>query len=253
MIRATTLRGRSVVDLDAATKLGQIEELILDLEGRHVAGLVVTQGQALLGERHERVLPASLVNAIGPDAVTVHGGQDQDVVDDRLDGLPWLSAIIGRKVVSHDGRLLGVIGDVLIAPEDGSIMGYALGGHHPAGRLEELFGGAHETNGGYVRADAELRVGPDLIVVPDDAVVTDGELDDQAGPAPNAAPAASPVRWRRPTAAAQPNDWSPAGRADNAGAPATATADLGSDVHTLRTRSVVVDPETDLVGGERSL
>lgn len=79
MIRATTLRGRSVVDLDSAAKLGQLEELILDPEGRQVAGLIVGQGQVLFGERHDRVLPATTVNAIGPDALTVHaGGADFD-------------------------------------------------------------------------------------------------------------------------------------------------------------------------------
>ena len=38
MIRATELGGRAVVDMDAAEKLGKIDKVILDPDGRRVAG-----------------------------------------------------------------------------------------------------------------------------------------------------------------------------------------------------------------------
>ncbi|HEV7216833.1 MAG TPA: PRC-barrel domain-containing protein, partial [Chloroflexota bacterium] len=195
MIRATTLRGRSVVDLDSAAKLGQLDELILDPEGRRVAGLVVSQGQSLLGDRHERLLPASTVHAIGPDALTVHGSGAESLDERRLAGLPRLSGMTGRKVVTHNGRMLGVIGDVLIGPEDGGIIGYALDAQGPGGRLEELFGAnRRDTGGDYIRAESDLRVGQDLIVAPDDAVVTAQPADQSAdADYPGGQPA--PVRW----------------------------------------------------------
>jgi uncharacterized protein YrrD len=193
MIRATTLRGRSIVDLDSATKLGQLEELILDPEGQRVAGLVVTQGPALLGDRHERLLPASSVHAVGPDALTVRAGADT-ASDAALTGLPRLTGITGHKAVTHGGRLLGVIDDILIDPQDGRIVGYALGAHGPAGRLEELFAGKHTGEGDYIRADTDVRVGQDLIVVPDDAVVTPRPSEPEPD-VPTAPRQASPVRW----------------------------------------------------------
>jgi uncharacterized protein YrrD len=193
MIRATTLRGRSIVDLDSATKLGQLDDLALDPEGQRVAGLVVTQGPPLLGDRHERLLPAASVHAVGPDALTVRAGTDA-AADAALAGLPRLTRITGHKAVTHSGRLLGVIDDVLIDPQDGRIVGYTLSDHGPAGRLEGLFAGRHTEPGAYIRADAEVRVGQDLIVVPDDGVVAPGP-GVPATNVPRAGRQASPVRW----------------------------------------------------------
>jgi sporulation protein YlmC with PRC-barrel domain len=254
MIRATSLRGRAVVDLDSATKLGQLDELILDPEDRRVAGLAMSQGPMLLGDRHERLLPASAVNAIGPDALTVHAGGAETLHDDHLAELPRLSAMTGRKVVTHSGKMLGVIADVLIAPEDGSIIGYALDGHGPVGRLEELFGNdRRDDDGDYIRAEADLRVGPDLVVVPDDAVVNSrsaNRLLEEDGTERQAAP----VRWlptlRRPGS----------GSAWLGGGKPVASAEEDPDIdipvqhvpaqpvqiHEARTRTVPVDGTPDV-------
>ena len=43
MIRATELAGRAVVDIDAAEKIGTIDKIILDPDGKQVAGFVVTR------------------------------------------------------------------------------------------------------------------------------------------------------------------------------------------------------------------
>ena len=110
-------------------------------------------------------LPASSVHAIGPDAVTVHGSV---VVGDlaHLDELPRVSDVVGRKVVSRDGRLLGKVEDVLINDEDGRIIGYELSEH----------------DGTYLRAEADLRTGRDLIVVPEDAVARDWQEEGAKDP-----------------------------------------------------------------------
>jgi uncharacterized protein YrrD len=153
MIRATELGGRSVVDMDAAEKVGKIEKVIIDPEARRVAGFTVAHGGNLISSGTKMTLPASSVHAIGPDAVTVHGSV---VVSDlaHLDELPRVSDVVGRKVVSQDGRLLGKVEDVLINDEDGRIIGYELSDH----------------DGSYLKADADIRTGRDLIVAPDDAV-----------------------------------------------------------------------------------
>jgi sporulation protein YlmC with PRC-barrel domain len=170
MMRARELVGRAVIDLSTAKKLGQIDELVLDPVGRQIAGFVVGRGPSLVGAAAEQVVPASAVHALGPDAVTVRGAAGVD-----LRGLPRLGQIVGRKMVTEGGVLLGTIGDVLIEPADGRIVGYAIGGI-PAGRpLAGLFGGRDdEPHAGYVRADADLVVGDELVVVPDDAVVREG-------------------------------------------------------------------------------
>lgn len=194
MIRATELGGRAVVDMDAAEKVGRIEKVIIDPEARRVAGFTVCHGASLISSGTKVTLPASSVHAIGPDAVTVHGSV---VVTDlaRLDQLPRVSDVVGRKVVSRDGRLLGTVEDVLIDDEDGRIVGYALHEHGGMGKLEELFvGEKHAHHSSYLRADADIRAGKDLIVAPEDAVARDWEAD--ASELPSAVTAHSPrARW----------------------------------------------------------
>ena len=169
MIRASELRGRPVVDLGSALKLGEIDEVALDPEGRRVAGLVLGRPTLLGGGgAADPFVPASAVHAIGGDVVTVHGGAETSGVD--LSGFPRLGQIVGRKVVTHAGTVLGPIDDVLVEPSDGRIVGYTLGAGGPGG-LGRLFGDRGREGQDYVRADADLRIGPELVVVPDDALV----------------------------------------------------------------------------------
>jgi sporulation protein YlmC with PRC-barrel domain len=184
MIRATELDGRAVVDMDAAEKVGKIEKVIIDPDARRVAGFTVSHGSSLISPGTKVTLPASSVHAIGPDAVTVHGSV---VVNDlaHLADLPRVSDVVGRKVVSRDGRLLGTVEDVLINDDDGRIVGYALNEQGGMGKLEGLIAGdKHAHPSSYLRADADLRAGKDLIVAPEDAVARDWDADSSERPSP---------------------------------------------------------------------
>lgn len=176
MIRLTSLAGRAVIDLDAAEKLGRIEKVILDPDGRQVAGFIVSRGSSLFGGGTDTTLSASAVHAIGPDAVTVRT-TGAAAVDPNLDGLPRVSDIVGRKVVSEEGRFLGTVDDVLVDESDGRILGYALHGATPGGKVGELLSGDRKDAAApYLRADANLRAGQDLIVAPETAVSYDWAL-----------------------------------------------------------------------------
>ena len=181
MIRATELSGRAVVDIDAAEKVGVIDKIILDPDGRRVAGFVVTRaGSRFPGNKTHTLIPSSAVHAIGPDAVTIRqsaaGGTDMA----GLETLPRGSDVIGRKVVSEDGRFLGKVGDVLIERTDGRIVGYLLSEHTPGAKFEEMFGHdkkkRRETP--YLPADANIRTGRDLIVASEESVSYDWADED---------------------------------------------------------------------------
>ncbi|HUE75515.1 MAG TPA: PRC-barrel domain-containing protein [Chloroflexota bacterium] len=178
MKRSSELRGLAVVDLDAAEKVGTIDEVILDPESARVAGLVATSGHGLLGGGKQTLIPASSVFAIGTDALTVRSmGELADTSD--LASFPRLSQFTNRKMVTFGGTLVGTVSDVLIDLESGRIIGYAFEEHSGKSGIEGIFGGRSERPLGYVRANANLRVGQDLITVPDDAVVHgDGAGDD---------------------------------------------------------------------------
>jgi sporulation protein YlmC with PRC-barrel domain len=177
VIRATELNGRSVVDLDSAEEVGRIDRIVLDPDTRQVAGFLVSRGAALTGGRTQMTVPASSVRAIGPDAITIHRARTVDAGSiERLETLPKASDVIGRKVVSEDGRLLGKVDDVLIHRADGRIIGYTLG--EVLNRLEGLFRRDKKDHEPYLRADAELRMGKELIVAPVGAMTEELRRDE---------------------------------------------------------------------------
>jgi sporulation protein YlmC with PRC-barrel domain len=185
MIRATELSGRAVVDIDGAEKVGAIDKIILDPEGRRIAGFVVTRpGSGFPGTKAQVLIPSSAVHAIGPDAVTIRQSAVAGADIGHLETLPRGTDIIGRKVVSEDGRFLGKVGDVLLDRTDGRIVGYQLSDHTPGAKFEQLFGkDKKHREAPYLPADAKIRTGRDLIVASEDAVNYDWQDDDAAAPA----------------------------------------------------------------------
>jgi sporulation protein YlmC with PRC-barrel domain len=192
MLRGKELRGRAVVDLDAAEKVGGLVEIVLDPASQRVAGLIVSQQPGGLSKGRQLVLPAPAVRAVGPDAITVRRGCEPGFELWQLSGLPRLSQLVGRKVVSYSGKLLGTIDDVLIDEADGRILGYALGSRKPLQGLERWLAGQTKPPLDYVRADVELRIGATMMLVPDEAVVRESDRTDGDAAAAVAPPAAAP-------------------------------------------------------------
>jgi sporulation protein YlmC with PRC-barrel domain len=176
VVRATELSGRAVIDLDCAQKIGKVDKIVIDPNGRRVAAFLISRGTALQGESPHVMVPASSVHAIGPDALTIHYSSTVTDEATRFDELPKASDLIGRKVVSEDGRMLGRVDDVLISREDGRILGYTLGSHDVldmVNKLGQLFRGERKAHVPYLRADAYLRTGDALIIAPEGAVSED--------------------------------------------------------------------------------
>jgi uncharacterized protein YrrD len=177
MIKGSQLVGRAVIDMEAAQRLGRIKEIILQHDGERVAGFVAVHGETIVGTGGtRRAIPASALHSIGPDAITVRGTALKERPAD-LDKLPRMSDVIGHKMVTQSGRLLGSIDDVLINGTDGSIVGYVVG-EGVRGKVENFFNPQRSRIHGYVRADADLKVGDKLIVVPDDALIEEEPVKD---------------------------------------------------------------------------
>jgi uncharacterized protein YrrD len=169
MIKGSQLIGRSVIDMEAAERLGKIKEIIVQRDGERLAGFIVVHGETVVGTGGKRrMIPASAVYSIGPDALTVRGTRMQELAE--LDNLPRMTDIIGHKMITRSGRLLGVIDDMLVNGADGSIVGFVVG-EGVRNKLENIFNPQRPRTHGYVRADADLHVGKELIVVPDDALI----------------------------------------------------------------------------------
>jgi sporulation protein YlmC with PRC-barrel domain len=134
----------------------------------------------------------------------VRGSGTKQLLPD-IDNLPRMSDVIGHKMLTRSGRLLGAIDDILINGADGTIIGFVVG-EGVRNRLENIFNPQRSRIHGYVRADADLQVGNKLIIVPDDALI-EGELGAQEHdhkPATETASETEPRRWgEQPSAAAE--------------------------------------------------
>jgi uncharacterized protein YrrD len=181
MMRATQLRGRAVIDMDAAEKLGRVDRIFLDTQARKVAGFRVSHGGMLTLSLNPVMIPASSVHAIGPDAITVHCTAVEDAT--RLVEFPRVFDFVGRTVISQRGQKLGVIDDVLISEADGRIIGYELADGNVMAQLGRLIADTKKRQIRYIRADADVRTGRDLMIVPEEAVANWELAESPAPPA----------------------------------------------------------------------
>ncbi len=126
-IRAGSLRGRAVVSLEQARKIGTVEDIIFDLATGAVVAYAV--GVGMLGAT--KALAPGSIRDIGADAITV---PDQVVLYDHSalpPGAPdraQLSKLLGSKVVSERGVLLGILGEVELDATGSQITAYEMSG-----------------------------------------------------------------------------------------------------------------------------
>jgi uncharacterized protein YrrD len=162
-MQASELKGRAVVVLSTAEKVGQVEDVLFDAQFRQVLGLRVKKG-GLFGKTE--ALPRESVSSIGADAVTV---PSPDVINDQerfaqLVGAARLNQVEQTKVVTEGGELLGTIAHLEIDDDARKVTAYAL-----ASSLRERVMRHEET---FVKADEVIRLGEGGIMVVPNAVAT---------------------------------------------------------------------------------
>ncbi len=151
--QASELKGRAVVSLAQAAKIGTINDVIFDPASNQVIGLKVRTG--LLSGTH--ILRSADIRSIGGDAVTI---DDAALLHDggALDEMPTGDDLQNTKVVSYSGDLLGTLEDVAFDVDQLRITQYIM-----SGSLWAQLTNARKT----FSPIAGLRSGKDLLLVPD--------------------------------------------------------------------------------------
>jgi len=106
-----TLIGRPVLSLESANNLGRVYDLVIHPIKGELAGLSIQrfdQSQALVSQEE--------IHSIGPDAVMVHSDQSLVPSDQSpIRAFPLAkNSLIGVKVVTENGKLLGEIANVYV-------------------------------------------------------------------------------------------------------------------------------------------
>lgn len=111
---------------DSGGPAGRVRDLLFSGRGERVIGLLLEGGRWW----RRRLVPFEEVAAIGPAAVMLR----RPVVLDAPDG-PRLRRLrrphshqLGLRVLTPDGRDLGIVADVCFEPASGSVSGYLVSG-----------------------------------------------------------------------------------------------------------------------------
>jgi sporulation protein YlmC with PRC-barrel domain len=153
-MKFSELKGRAVVNLEDASKIGEVEDLMVEPDSHHIASVKVRTGMF----HAARIIPVSDVKNVGGDAVTISTGagianidsmpesiapQQMSASQSNSDGgattatssvgsvgpvgsqpLIEITSILGNKVVTDAGTMVGELSDVMIDWVDLTIMGY---------------------------------------------------------------------------------------------------------------------------------
>jgi uncharacterized protein YrrD len=214
-MRASELKGRAVISLADAQKVGEVDNVLVDCSQNRVVGLRIKHGLFSSAQ----VLRAGDVRSVGPDAVTIPNREllvDRETASD-VHGIPDLNDLSGINVVSESGTLMGSLDDVDVDVQNLTVTAYYLGGS----LWEHLTQGTKR-----FPASPGLRFGGKLLVIPDNLAATlNAEKALETAPAtppattvgalpdlPPAAPDDTPTPTPTPTPdlSVAPADFSPA-------------------------------------------
>lgn len=165
------LIGKAIISVESGDRLGSISDALMDDATVSLVGLVISGG--VLGREH--VVPFRDVQTLGGDAVLVRSASGVLGAREWRDAggaATRSSTLKGRPVVTATGHRLGEVSDQLVDEQTGAF-----------GALEVAtadFGGLR-TRHSQVRAGANIKIGPDAIVVPDGSTDAD-QVEPTGGP-----------------------------------------------------------------------
>jgi sporulation protein YlmC with PRC-barrel domain len=170
-MKFSELKGRAVVNLEDAEKIGEVEDLMVEPDSHRIVSIKVRTGLF----HAATLVPVADVKNVGADAVTISVAANtaSSPVDaagsnrsgtwqqgtsagnsESLSPLMEITSILGKKVVTDAGTMVGELHDVMVDWVDLMITGYEV---HEGG----LFAKAQE-----FAATPGVRYGNKLITIP---------------------------------------------------------------------------------------
>jgi uncharacterized protein YrrD len=118
MARYEHIKGLPVVTMAEGKRIGKVDDVLIDPDGKGVAWFRVHSGGILGGDRWW--VSARAVHGMGEDAVTIKSEADVLAPADAPEAEAMVKArrtIIGSKVVTENGEQLGEVRDYEFAPD----------------------------------------------------------------------------------------------------------------------------------------
>lgn len=171
VMRAGEITGRPVVTLDTAEDVAEVKDIVFSHNNGYLIGFTLNKRGWLSGPL-KQVLPWSHVHALGPDAVMV-ASREQFVSPDAEEFAAGdAENVVGGRVITDDGRELGIVTDLVLSVDDEArVVGYEIGGP----TVEQGPGSDQR----YIPLPETFAVSSAALIVP--ASVTDFIRDDLSG------------------------------------------------------------------------
>jgi uncharacterized protein YrrD len=115
------LRGHPLIDISEGKTIGTVHDLLLDQQRRAIQAFL-TKG----GLFHKASLVPALRATIGADAITFQPGALAGQDTSWLDELPKASQVLGMRVHSNTGQLLGTVEELRIDPASAALVALEL-------------------------------------------------------------------------------------------------------------------------------
>lgn len=157
--KSKTLLSMPIISLEEGKHIGRVRGIVVDPDTFTIAALI-TDKQGWFGDY--KVVPYERVMSIGDHAVTI----DKKASIEKPSNLPEIARlmknkqpILGAKVFSESGTLLGIVDELLYNKETGAIDSLEISGRF----LESVFRGRIS-----IPSDAVITFGTDAIIVETD-------------------------------------------------------------------------------------
>ncbi|NLL52614.1 MAG: photosystem reaction center subunit H [Peptococcaceae bacterium] len=160
MLPSKKLISLPIISLKEGQKIGYAKNIVINPKTISVAALIVDPKRFFM---EQRIIPFNRVVNIGENAITV-GTESQAEKAANLPDIMHLlkekTAVIGMKVITANGKTLGMVDEFYINREDGSIEFIDISG----GKIEGLFHGKAR-----LKADEIMTLGSEVMVVSEDS------------------------------------------------------------------------------------
>lgn len=144
-----------IITLHEGQHIGYVKSLILDPKSKSLAALVIDPKGFF---KDQRIIPYSKVVSVGDDAITIDKSSQVEKPANLPEILTLIKeklSIIGTKIVTESGKVLGIADEYYIEPETGKVKEIEISG----GKLEGLLNGKAR-----LQADQLVTIGHDVIV-----------------------------------------------------------------------------------------
>lgn len=153
------LAGLAVIDVRDGKKLGTVSETVVSPDDGRLLGFVLKSGGML--SREESAVEIDDVRSVGADAITVEGEEiihrPEATQPNFQEARTGDRTLIGRKIVTQGGTVLGQVADLVINEEARRLGSILIGG------------GVFESRDA-IPAARVVSVGPDVVIVTDEGV-----------------------------------------------------------------------------------